>query len=111
MFAEPYPPPYPPPVPRRRAGRWVLVAVLLAVVVGVGVLFTGGRLEAILDLVGAGPTPTPTSDAADVQDLSPFYEALNTALADQDREGFFAHVTGDAVAPDRKSTRLNSSHH
>ena len=99
MFAEPYPPPYPPPVPRRRAGRWVLVAVLLAVVVGVGVLFTGGRLEAILDLVGAGPTPTPTSDAADVQDLSPFYEALNTALADQDREGFFAHVTGDAVAP------------
>jgi hypothetical protein len=77
------------------------VALVVVVVVGVAVLFTGGRFEAILDLVGAGglPSAAPTSDASDVRDLSPFYEVLNTALADQNRDGFFSHVTGDAVGP------------
>ncbi len=88
---------------RRRRGRgWAFGAVLLTVAVVAGVLFADGRLDPILDLLGAGRSPSETAEptaAPGEVDLRPLFEELNTALARQDRASFFAHVTGDAVGP------------
>lgn len=97
VYTQPFPPPAP---PRRRWGRWALGGTLVAVVVALALLFTSGRLGAIIDLAaGRSPSASPTQSTPGVQDLSPFYEALNAALADRDRDLFFSHVTGAAVEP------------
>lgn len=71
-------------------------AALILAIVGI---FAIAMPQAVPNFVANGGPSTGGASGAAISTVGNLYGALNGALMDQDRETFFSHVSGDAVAP------------